>query len=61
MKIEDFKTLNLNELESIYGGTDWKKISKCYAGTIGSAILGFGAMGPIGYWAGAGVGYASFC
>ncbi|HJF18923.1 MAG TPA: Blp family class II bacteriocin [Enterococcus columbae] len=50
--------LDSKELESIYGGTNW---TKCYAGTIGSAILGFGAMGPIGYWAGAGVGYASFC
>ena len=54
-------TLAVIEVQNIYGGTNWKKIGKCYAGTLGSAVLGFGAMGPVGYWAGAGVGYASFC
>lgn len=56
--MEQFKTLNAESLSTVEGGTNWVK---CYAGTIGSAILGFGTMGPIGYWAGAGVGYASFC
>lgn len=56
--LEQFKTLNAESLSTVEGGTNWVK---CYAGTIGSAILGFGTMDPIGYWAGAGVGYASFC
>lgn len=53
-----FKELTQNDLEMVEGGVN---VVKCYAGTIGSAVLGFGAMGPIGYWAGAGVGYATFC
>lgn len=59
--MKNFESLTVNELQNIYGGTNWKKIGKYYAGTLGSAVLGFGAMGPVGYWAGAGVGYASFC
>lgn len=59
--MKNFESLTVNELQNIYGGTNWKKIGKCYTGTLGSAVLGFGAMGPVGYWAGAGVGYASFC
>ena len=58
--MKNFESLTVNELQNIYGGTNWQKIGKCYAGTL-SAVLGFGAMGPVGYWAGAGVGYASFC
>ena len=56
--MKNFESLTVNELQNIYGGTNWKKIGKCYAGTLGSAVLGFGA---VGQWAGAGVGYASFC
>lgn len=37
---------------------DWVK---CYVGAIGSAVGGFAAGGPLGYWGGAAVGYATFC
>lgn len=43
--MKNFESLTVNELQNIYGGTNWKKIGKCYAGTLGSAVLGFGAMG----------------
>lgn len=59
-KMKNFKELQMSELQTINGGkNNWKATSQCYAGTIGSAVLGFGTMGPIGYWAGA--GYATFC
>lgn len=34
---------------------------KCLLGGGGSALGGFAAGGPIGYWAGAAMGYAQFC
>ncbi|EIN6612516.1 Blp family class II bacteriocin, partial [Listeria monocytogenes] len=55
----NFKELTSTDLEMIDGGKT--NIAQCYAGTIGSAVLGFGTMGPLGYWAGAAVGYATFC
>lgn len=57
--LSNFKKLSINDLELVEGGK--KSTLKCYTGTLGSAVLGFGAMGPLGYWAGAGVGYATFC
>ncbi|EAE0903712.1 class IIb bacteriocin, lactobin A/cerein 7B family [Listeria monocytogenes] len=57
--IMNFKELTSTDLEMIDGGKT--NIAQCYAGTIGSAVLGFGTMGPLGYWAGAAVGYATFC
>lgn len=56
--LSNFKDLSFEELEMVEGGVNWVK---CYAGTLGSAVLGFGTMGPLGYWGGAAVGYATFC
>lgn len=36
-------------------------LAKCLIGGGGSALLGFASGGPIGYWGGAAVGYATFC
>ena len=33
----------------------------CLIGGGGSAILGFASAGPLGYWGGAAVGFATFC
>ena len=55
--MEQFEVLNLEALETVEGGVNWVK---CYVGTIGSALLG-SAGGPVGYWGGAMVGYATFC
>lgn len=51
MKIEDFKILNLNELENIYGGGN---VLDCAAG-IGASVatLGVAATTPVG-WIGLG-------
>jgi len=54
--MNNFETLDLEALANIEGG-GWVK---CYAGTIGSALVG-SAGGPVGYWGGALVGYATFC
>ena len=40
-----FETLDLEALANVEGG-GWVK---CYAGTIGSALVG-SAGGPVGYW-----------
>lgn len=55
---EIYTELNINEMANVIGGK--KSWVKCYAGTIGSALLG-SAGGPAGYWGGALVGYATFC
>ena len=52
----NFELLDLEALVNVEGG-EWVK---CYAGTIGSALVG-SAGGPVGYWGGALVGYATFC
>ena len=49
--INTFETLNLEALANVEGG-GWVK---CYAGTIGSALVG-SAGGPVAL-----VGYATFC
>ena len=54
---ELFVEMNTEEMANIMGGKNWVK---CYAGTIGSALLG-SAGGPVGFWGGAMVGYATFC
>ena len=54
--MNNFETLDLETLANVEGG-EWVK---CYAGTIGSALVG-SAGGPVGYWGGALVGYATFC
>ena len=56
MTINNFELLDLEALANVEGG-GWVK---CYAGTIGSALVG-SAGGPVGYWGGALVGYATFC
>lgn len=33
----------------------------CLIGGGGSALLGFASAGPLGYWGGAAVGFATFC
>ena len=43
--INTFETLDLEALANVEGG-GWVK---CYAGTIGSALVG-SAGGPVGYW-----------
>ena len=52
----NFELLDLESLANVEGG-GWVK---CYAGTIGSALVG-SAGGPVGYRGGALVGYATFC
>ena len=54
--INNIELLDLEALTYVEGG-GWVK---CYAGTIGSALVG-SAGGPVGYWGGALVGYATFC
>ena len=49
--------LTESEMLEIIGGKNWVK---CYAGTVGSALVG-SAGGPVGYVGGALVGYATFC
>lgn len=56
----EYVELNENEMASVIGGIK-KSTLKCYLGTGGSAVTGMLAGGVVGYWAGAAVGYASFC
>lgn len=56
----DYTELTINEMKTVIGGKK-KNWRKCYAGTIGSAMLGAASGGPVGYWGGALVGYATFC
>ena len=66
--MNNFETLDLEALANVEGGDGlcliWNVEGggwvKCYAGTIGSALVG-SAGGPVGYWGGALVGYATFC
>jgi len=37
------------------------KRAMCLIGGGGSALLGFASAGPLGYWGGAAVGFATFC
>ncbi|KXT75207.1 bacteriocin class II family protein [Streptococcus sp. DD12] len=55
--VKKFETLDIETLSHVEGGVNW---AACYAGTIGSALVG-SAGGPVGYWGGALVGYATFC
>ena len=54
--MNNLETLDRETLANVEGG-GWVK---WYAGTIGSALVG-AAGGPVGYWGGALVGYATFC
>lgn len=58
--MKNLEVLDESQLMCISGGKkkDWVK---CYVGAIGSAVGGFAAGGPLGYWGGAAVGYATFC
>ncbi|MBU7567569.1 Blp family class II bacteriocin [Weissella hellenica] len=56
-----YQVLTIDGMATIVGGKGKKKNwSKCYAGTIGSAMLG-ATGGPVTYIGGALVGYATFC
>lgn len=57
------EVLNEKELTTVVGGKNGKNVDwvKCYVGGVASAVAGFATGGPVGYWAGAGVGYATFC
>ena len=54
--MNNFETLNLETLANVEVADGLSVM----AGTIGSALVG-SAGGPVGYWGGALVGYATFC
>ncbi|WP_258088467.1 Blp family class II bacteriocin [Weissella fangxianensis] len=56
---EQYKELTQQETMFVIGGKK-KNVAKCYAGTLGHALVGSVA-GPVGYWGGALIGYAKYC
>lgn len=57
--LKNFSEVNEKELKKVVGGKK-PDLLKCLAGG-GMAVSGMLAGGPVGYFAGAAVGFASFC